>query len=169
MYWCQRPANTVSTSNLLCRRWAPKHIGCLPALRTKSAPVPSECASSGRVSNAVARSPNSIRPMQVCSGRAIRLSMGKRGVRYDGRVGPGATLGAKLRQESAARDISKVRNAALHLRSNKRVQLCGISSQGKFVPNVVQTPSGASKGEFTVLTRNSPPKFASEILHRIFL
>jgi hypothetical protein len=56
--------------------------------------------------------------MQVCSGRAIRLSMGERGVRNDGRVGPGAALAAKLRQESAARGISKVKNAALHLRSN---------------------------------------------------
>jgi hypothetical protein len=118
MYWCQRPVNTVSTSTPLCRRWAPKPIGCSPAPRTKSAPVPSESVSSGCVSNVVARSPNSIRPMQVCSGRAIRLSMGERGVRNDGRVGPGAALAAKLRQESAARGISKVKNAALHLRSN---------------------------------------------------
>jgi hypothetical protein len=67
--------------------------------------------------------------MQVRSGRAIRLSMGKRGVRNDGRVGPGAGLAAKLRQESAARGISKVRNAAWHLRFNKSAQLCRISSQ----------------------------------------
>jgi len=121
------PTVTVSISAALCRSWASKWFDCSAATQTKNTPVPNE-----RVSVVVARplGTNPMRQMNACCGRAIPASTCECSVGRDGGMGRGPARAAKLRQESAARGTSKVRNTAFLPRFNNWSLCYRISGAG---------------------------------------